>query len=190
MRKNYVIEYILIFILLVLFGFALTGTRLFDLTRKDVYSYNKDLTLREDVSTEVTVYGDDFHYETRVLREGTVISAQFLGVNGNVYNLNLKTDPREPVSIKKDLPAEYFEEEDMIKEDLSLLIDGTRQEIRSIIIRMIVISLFCLLISGFVVFVMYRKDIPLKTHKTIVGLLSLAIVLMIGWFLVLVFLTR
>ena len=78
----------------------------------------------------------------------------------------------------------------MIKEDLSLLIDGTRQEIRSIIIRMIVISLFCLLISGLVVFVMYRKDIPLKTHKTIVGLLSLAIVLMIGWFLVLVFLTR
>ena len=102
----------------------------------------------------------------------------------------MKTDPREPVSIKKDLPAEYFEEEDMIKEDLSLLIDGTRQEIRSIIIRMIVISLFCLLISGFVVFVMYRKDIPLKTHKTIVGLLSLSIVLMIGWFLGLVFLTR
>ena len=189
MRKYYVIEYILIFILLVLFGFALTGTRLFDLTRKEVYAYNKDLTIREEVSTEVTVYGDDFHYETRVLSEGTVISAQFLRVNGNVYNLNLKTDPREPVSIK-DLPAEYFEEEDMIKEDLSLLIDGTRQEIRSIIIRMIVISLFCLLISGFVVFVMYRKDIPLKTHKTIVGLLSLAIVLMIGWFLVLVFLSR
>jgi len=189
MRKYYVIEYMLIFILLVLFGFALTGTRLFDLARKEVYAYNKDLTLREEVSTEVTVYGDDFHYETRVLSEGTVISAQFIRVNGNVYNLNLKTDPREPVSIK-DLPAEYFEEEETIKNDLSLLIDGTKQEIRSIIIRMIVISLFCLLISGVVVFVIHRKGIPIKTHKAIVGILALSIVLMIGWFLVLVFLTR
>ena len=184
-----VVEYILIFVLLVLIGFALTGTRLFDLTRKEVYSYNKDLTLREEVSAEVTVIDDGFITENRVLSAGTVIRTQFIRVNGYVYNLYLKTDSGERVDIKN-LPVDCFVEEDTIKGDLSLMIDGTRQEIENIIVRQIVISGLSLLLSGIVVFVIHRKGLSLKTHKSIVGMSALSIVLIIGWFLALVFLSR
>ena len=180
MKKYLCIDIILVAILLQLLFLLPSINDWTYYTNKNTFMYNNQITLNDDVRVKVQIVNEGQSrtgYYT--LYSGTKVSTQFIRTDGELYNLYLRTNEGEYISLYDSLSADVFIEKETIHEDLTMLINENDNIINGIIIRMIIFSAIAVILTSITAFFICRYNIQKNTHIVIIGVLIFTIIFVV-----------